>query len=497
MNTWIVRKSFFWLLFFVVCGAFVMRAYVFLDPDFGWHLRSGEIEVNDGVYRGDPFSYTMPSFLFVDHEWVTNMFLFEANHALGYVFLSVFYTILVFAVLYLASSWKDEKYYLPLTILSLAAFLPFFGIRPQVQSWLYLSVVLRLLLDERLWRRWRFVFPFIALLWANTHGSFPLIIVVTFVILASRQFRRRKFVWTDFAVLALSAAATLVNPYGIRLWGEVLMQVTDTSVRWTIDEWMPIIARVDFGVMVYVSFSVAFVIRFWKKYSLEEKLLYLFFLTQGVMSARNFPLYVVVSLPMMIKALDSFYSELGSNKSKLARFKVVYRGFLLLSVIVFFISWFFAMDSAVLLSENRFYPKEAVAYLDENEHEGRIFSNYGWGGYLIWKLPRERVFIDGRMATWKWKAGIAGESDYVMREYTDLLLGNASVDSVFEKYNVGVVLWPNRQPKGFLGDYGLNTRLSSFLGSDEKEEYDFIGVINESGWKLVWEDEVAQIWERP
>lgn len=32
---------------------------------------------------------------------------------------------------------------------------------------------------------------------------------------------------------------------------------------------------------------------------------------------------------------------------------------------------------------------------------GNIFNTYEWGGYLIWKLPKMKVFVDGRMPAWK------------------------------------------------------------------------------------------------
>jgi len=38
----------------------------------------------------------------------------------------------------------------------------------------------------------------------------------------------------------------------------------------------------------------------------------------------------------------------------------------------------------------------AVEWVKENQPEGRMFSSYNWGGYLIWNLPEYPVFIDGR-----------------------------------------------------------------------------------------------------
>src|SRR5205823_4809315 len=42
-------------------------------------------------------------------------------------------------------------------------------------------------------------------------------------------------------------------------------------------------------------------------------------------------------------------------------------------------------------------PLAAAERLSRGEWPGRIYNDFTWGGYLIWKLyPRRQVFIDGR-----------------------------------------------------------------------------------------------------
>ena len=39
----------------------------------------------------------------------------------------------------------------------------------------------------------------------------------------------------------------------------------------------------------------------------------------------------------------------------------------------------------------------AVEFLRAHPESGAIYNDYGWGGYLIWKLyPQRKVYIDGR-----------------------------------------------------------------------------------------------------
>src|SRR5258708_7646771 len=59
------------------------------DPDFWWHLRTGQLIVdNHGLLGTDPFTYTAADHQWVMHEWLTEV-LFAALHGLGGVGLIV------------------------------------------------------------------------------------------------------------------------------------------------------------------------------------------------------------------------------------------------------------------------------------------------------------------------------------------------------------------------------------------------------------------------
>ena len=42
------------------------------------------------------------------------------------------------------------------------------------------------------------------------------------------------------------------------------------------------------------------------------------------------------------------------------------------------------------------YPVDAANFVDEKGYQGPLYNHYDWGGYLIWRLPRLPVSIDGR-----------------------------------------------------------------------------------------------------
>jgi len=143
------------------------------------------------------------------------------------------------------------------------------------------------------------------------------------------------------------------------------------------------------------------------------------------------------------------------------------------------------------LSEERFYPKEAVEFLKKKNYPGRLFSEYSWGGYLIWKYPEKKVYIDGRMSNFVWRAPV-GEADYVFREYLELNEGKQTVAEVFQKYRVETVLWSAQdaeEPK-------IKKLFSRFLGRGSGQKENFLKRLEKAGWLRVYKDHLAAVYRK-
>lgn len=129
---------------------------------------------------------------------------------------------------------------------------------------------------------------------------------------------------------------------------------------------------------------------------------------------------------------------------------------------------FFILDTAVafksgyFLSENIFYPKKGVAYILANLPKGEVFSDYGWGGYLIWKLPQKKVFIDGRMPHWP----------NILKEFAQISTGEKDYQPVFDQYNIEAVLWPVEK---------------------DNKNIKLLTALRKAGWREVYRDKVSEI----
>src|SRR3972149_5262151 len=125
-----VGKKNVWL-WIVVWVAFWLRGYWMLDPDFGWHVRMGEVILESGIPLTDPFSYTMAAFPFVDHEWLTNVLMYLGYRSIGMVGLAAVFATLAVAALAVAVRGGRGKWWEMAVILVGVVWLGGGGVRPQ------------------------------------------------------------------------------------------------------------------------------------------------------------------------------------------------------------------------------------------------------------------------------------------------------------------------------------------------------------------------------
>jgi hypothetical protein len=99
-------------------------------------------------------------------------------------------------------------------------------------------------------------------------------------------------------------------------------------------------------------------------------------------------------------------------------------------------------------SEQNYYPVKAVVFLKkQNLVNGNVFTLYNYGGYLIWKLPGKKVFIDGRMPSWRREDVFPNESNYAFKDYLKMLEDENYFKKMAKKFNIKFVLLSTLPPK--------------------------------------------------
>ncbi len=417
-------------VFAIFAAAAWYKAY---DPDFGWHLQAGNIIRESGIPSYDIFTYTASHFRWIDHEWMSDVFVSLLFGWFGYTGLVFVYAFLWTCALFIAKAYKRFT----LLVIAALAMIPYAGVRATTWTVLCLSILLALSRSRN--RRLTTFIPVLMLFWANVHGGF----FIGLVVIAYYLVMERKRKWA--LVLAASVLATFINPYGPRLYEEVFRTIFDSSVRWQIAEWFPASFLLFVMPFIYsLVWAIGFVLNFDKKKWKQQvfDLAPLFFLA-SLSSNRHFPLFVIVSSGNIAEPLRRVKSLIPKNIDWKRRVLVLS----LPALIGFFTIWeLYAMAYRVTTYGNvreLSYPQKAVAYLQNNPCPGNIFNNYNYGGYLIWKLPGTLLYIDGRLPHWHDPDGVR----YFDRYHRVVIDQNAANNSDFDRYGIKCVLWSNDAEK--------------------------------------------------
>lgn len=457
------------LLLFVL---FLVRGTIYLDPDFGWHIRMGQIIIHSGIPKTDLLTYTMPSFPYVDHEWLTDVVFASLYPHIRMIGLSILFSLLAIASLIIVIPKDLNKYSVVALLLISPLMLSFFGVRPQVISWFFVAILIKLVFDKRVWRSFRLFVPILFLIWANLHGGFLIGFIILFF--TSKNWQSRKELKSFCLIFILSLAATLVNPYFTQLWSTTLREGWVLSfnpyLKYGIDEWTPLFQRFSTTLLIFLASSIILLTKYRENLGLAKITLYTLLLIAAISGRRNLPSWLLVALPIYCLCLKRLF---GGTKLKGSHLRVkLYLVLLLSSFSIFGIHSRLVFKDTSALSETLRYPSEAVRYLQGSTNSGRILSSYAWGGYLEWKLPHQKVFIDGRMPTWIWHAP-ARESSWAFYDF-NTLLRKRDISTVLSSYNITIIIWPKQEV--------FSTK--------------FIPTLEKNGWKIVYNDPIAIVYEK-
>src|ERR1700730_7875908 len=224
------------LVFVFMLFIFTIAARQIVDPDFWWHLKTGQYLVETrGIPHTDIFSTAFFGKEWITHEWLSEIFIYAVYRVLGYGGLIVTFALLVtggFAIAYQRCAKKVGHPYVSGAALVLGALAaaPTWGVRPQVFSFLFASIFLTVLYDfqSNVKRRsiWWLV-PLMAL-WVNLHAGFAvgialILLVIIGMMLEGLLTERVSLgvLWHRLRSLCLvligCVAAVLLNPSGARM----------------------------------------------------------------------------------------------------------------------------------------------------------------------------------------------------------------------------------------------------------------------------------------
>ena len=454
------------LLTFLLCFFILTKFNV--DPDFGWHMAYGETFLKTGeIIRADLFSWTMPNY-----TWGNSYFLYQIVVAyifnkLGFLVLGLVFG-LVAALAILILSFKSLNLFKTFFVVFGAVVASVnFAIRPHVISFFFFALLL-IFLEKRFFDKSKHILLWFLffMLWANIHRAFTVGILIFGAFLVLDFFERktaqdRQKLFNRASCFAAGVLATLVTPFPLNAWKSgVFFDLTTLENLRFIAEWQPSALVPPASIFLAVS-GLVFIFVLQRKHKEIGP-------TWAIVSACLFSLaFVSATLTFFWAAIFIFIvSRYLDIKLKVgwdfwSKVPVIF------AVLAVLISLFLNFLAGLLESynfENRLlldaYPLKALEYLDKKGFKEGLFNDYEWGGFMDWKAPGVKVFIDGRMASWKKADGTS-----ILGDYISITQGKCEVAN---KYKIQTVLTKR------------NSKLSCF---DE--------------WKVEYEDGKAKILRRP
>jgi hypothetical protein len=453
------------------------------DFDFWWTLKSGQyIAEAHRLPVPDPFAFTTPLAhdayggesvvrrFNLTFEWLAQL-IFYGVYRLG-----GFGGIVFFRALLLAScgaltgliAWRRTRGFYRGLAAGFAAASVLAIYSASDRSFLFTFFFLAATLAIQEFRKWLWLLPVIALVWANCHGGFFLqwIAVGAYCAEAAWMRYRGRPQFADrtlWIILVACILASAVNPNGYRVL-QVLHYFRTSFLQSKLLEWQPPILwpLTAFSTMLFAAAGVLL----WahKRVRPADWLLFLAFAAAALTAQRN-TFLIALWAPVILASYIPWKRSLPAMAHYAAA-----AALLAVCALAILRGGAFQFRAA-----NWRFPAGAADFLLRRRVASPIFNTYELGGYLTWRLwPQERVFIDGRAL-----------SESVFNDYARILYNHSNADGgptaqeLLDRYNIQTIVM-----NGFEYAEGITYNLMLSLSG------------NQTKWKLVHSDPQAVVFMR-
>jgi hypothetical protein len=421
--------AFLTVLFFIVLASVAMAGSV--QHDTWWQLRTGQYIV--ATLRPpvtDPFSWTVRGGYWPNHEWLAEVLFYLVYRAGGIRVVAAFCGLAIIGTWMLiytltGGAGKVRVYSL---LAGIATQSMIWSVRPALFSLLFLATALALLPHPR--RRW--LYPFLFLLWANTHAgmAFGIVVLGAATIVSLWADRRSLLRW--MLVVGLSLGATLINPLGLGLWRLVVHSMSNPVLAVT-EEWVsPRISTplsYPFFALLAATTTVVWLRRRRWTSHFEWTLIVsgLIFAALGLKSLRHAANFALVA-PVLISRyfVDVQAMPAFSSRKRIAHLLAL-PGLALLGLIFVRERWIRSTGRAAL--------EPAISSALRKCPE-QMFNTYEVGGNIIWAVPERPVFVDNRQDPYP--------PELILR--TKYVEATGDYHALFDQYHIRCAIMPAHGP---------------------------------------------------
>lgn len=406
--------------------------------DLGRHIQNGKVVwQNPDVLFTNFYSYTEPTFRFINHHWLSGVIYYLTYSIGGFAALTLLNIIFILGTFCLAFKMVRQRINFPLTALLSIPVIFLLAerveIRPEIFSYFLFFLtwwVIEQVDYSKNYRHLRWLMP-IFLLWVNLHIYFFLGLILVGFKLASKflpafikktgGFRARIIsAWKGSKVWGLNFLALVIvclfNPniiggllYPFNIFKNYGYVIAENKSIFFLENLMINFNYSLFKLLLFVlilSWAAYFVFR--KKVKWFELGVSLLFMVMALLFSRNLAIFGLVAWVLISTNLSPIIKylkhttpwfrtrSLGYNK------ELVSVGLILLIIIS---GTYLLIDAR---SSNRTIKNslgwslnsgnnDSIKFFKDNNLSGPIFNNYDIGSALIFGLyPQEKVFVDNR-----------------------------------------------------------------------------------------------------
>ena len=439
---------------YVFAFAFFFASRPISDADFWFHLKTGQYIFQHGVIpRTELFSFSHYGRPWVAHGWLSGATFYALYSRLGSNFLIFLFALLAALAFWIVYKRCNTHPFIAggATLLGAWSITTTIGVRPRIFSLLFASIYLAVLnqyVQRGTGRRVWFLIPLMAL-WVNLHGGFFIgfaLIALTLLGLPLDAWAagdKLRSIWPRGRVLTVvllgCLVAGLLNPYGIRMYTFPLSVLQSSIFQDFINDWL----SPDFHqpqlrmLLILILLTISVLVLSPRRIKPSELLLFLATLYATLKAQRNMLIFALVAVPLLANGLQELLSQYFGRttfrRAQVTKLSVRELAFMLVLMLPLGI-FAFRVRSAIyvpLTQQKNHIPINAVNYLRENQVTGNTFVAPNiWGGYLLWELPSNPVYIDGRDVY----------PDLFVKEFLDIQRGTVDWKKPFERYSVQVAL---------------------------------------------------------
>lgn len=446
-------------MFLLAAAIFGYCARGITEPDIWWHLRNARNLLQlHSFSRVDTYSFSAAGSPWINFEWLSEIPYFLGFKAWGLQgLLAVYFAVLVLiyvGVYYrscrVGADCKDAA------IATLGAIcLGGVSIAPRMLLFGWLCMGGLLLVLDRFQRTGKgmWLLPPLFALWINLHGSWVFGMVVLVLTIASglvegewglvvaRRWTAEELRKLLFACAA-SLAALFVNPFGYKLvFYPYMLLLRQQGVMQSIEEWQPVSFSTPNGklalAVIFALLAAALFSRL--RWRLDEALLSAFALWAALSHLRFLFFAGLIIVPILAPRLTLFPPyERELDKPWLNA--------IIIAAVVGSMIFFFPSAAQLQQKVDQEYPKAALEFIQQRQLKGRIFNQYKWGGYMEWRGPELKTFVDGRADIFVYN-GV----------FEDFLRATALKHSfeILDKYKIDYVFLSPNEPLVYLLKHSL------------------------------------------